>query len=123
MDMKIYRAGSRPAVAGPDNLFTGSVRIDALFEATEPGRTSAVLVTFEPGARTAWHTHPLDPVRGRAEERNPRGRRRLLQLRQEALAWRHGHHRHEPYRRAGVAGRRRGELAGEGQRRAVPVCG
>ena len=59
MDMKIYRAGSRPAVAGPDNLFTGSVRIDALFEATEPGRTSAVLVTFEPGARTAWHTHPL----------------------------------------------------------------
>ena len=59
MDMTIYRVGSRPSVKGPDNIFTGNVRIDPLFESTPPARTSAALVTFEPGARSAWHTHPL----------------------------------------------------------------
>ena len=57
--MEIMRAGSRPSNKGPDDWFTGSVRIDPLFDAPEPGRVGSASVTFEPGARTAWHTHPL----------------------------------------------------------------
>jgi quercetin dioxygenase-like cupin family protein len=59
MQMRIYRNGSRPSAKGPSRYFTGDVRIDPLFEPAEPGRVSAALVTFEPGARSAWHTHPL----------------------------------------------------------------
>jgi len=55
----IKRSGSQPSVKGPAEWFTGDVRIDPLFSATEPSRVSAALVTFEPGARSAWHTHPL----------------------------------------------------------------
>ncbi len=55
----IRRAGSQPSVKGPDDYFTGTVRIDPLFPAVEPSRVSGGLVTFEPGARSAWHTHPL----------------------------------------------------------------
>ena len=58
-DAQIARAGSRPSQKGPAQTFTGQVRIDPLFDAQSPGRTGAALVTFEPGARTAWHTHPL----------------------------------------------------------------
>ena len=57
--MEITRAGSRPSVKGPADWFTGSVRIDPLFDAHAPARAAAAAVTFEPGARTAWHTHPL----------------------------------------------------------------
>lgn len=57
--MQITRSGSQPSRKGPEEWFTGSVRIDPLFQAPEPERTSAGHVTFEPGARTAWHTHPL----------------------------------------------------------------
>jgi quercetin dioxygenase-like cupin family protein len=57
--MEIKRNGSRPSAKGPADWFTGTVRIDPLFDAVEPGRTGAASVTFEPGARTAWHTHPL----------------------------------------------------------------
>jgi len=57
--MDIKRNGSQPSVKGPAEWFTGTVRIDPLFEAQEPSRTGAAYVTFEPGARTAWHTHPL----------------------------------------------------------------
>src|SRR3954453_12544579 len=57
--MELKRSGSQPSGKGPDDWFTGTVRIDPLFAATEPSRVSAALVTFEPGARTAWHTHPL----------------------------------------------------------------
>ena len=57
--MEIRRAGSRPSGKGPSDYFTGTVRIDPLNQAVEPGRTGCALVTFEPGARTAWHTHPL----------------------------------------------------------------
>ena len=57
--MNIQRVGSRPSVEGPSDWFTGRVRIDFLFDAEEPGRTGGALVTFEPGARTAWHTRPL----------------------------------------------------------------
>ena len=56
--MKIIRSGTNPSAPGPDDYFTGTVRIDPLFAAEEPGRASGAHVTFEPGARTAWHTHP-----------------------------------------------------------------
>ena len=57
--MDIKRSGSQPSAKGSDQYFTGTVRIDPLFDAHEPARTSGASVTFEPGARTAWHTHPL----------------------------------------------------------------
>ena len=57
--MKIIRSGSLPSVQGPEAWFTGCVRIDAPFQATEPAKVGGATVTFEPGARTAWHTHPL----------------------------------------------------------------
>ena len=57
--MEIKRSGSQPSVKGPGDWFTGTVRIDPLFPATDPARAAGNSVTFEPGARTAWHTHPL----------------------------------------------------------------
>ena len=57
--MNIIRAGSQPSAKGPAAYFTGTVRIDPLSEPTAPSRTACAYVTFEPGARTAWHTHPL----------------------------------------------------------------
>ncbi|TIL75544.1 MAG: cupin domain-containing protein [Mesorhizobium sp.] len=57
--MKITRVGSQPSGPGPADYFTGAVRIDPLFQAPEPARVGGASVTFEPGARTAWHTHPL----------------------------------------------------------------
>jgi quercetin dioxygenase-like cupin family protein len=57
--MDIKRNGTRPSGKGPADYFTGSVRVDPLFEANDPARVRGAKVTFEPGARTAWHTHPL----------------------------------------------------------------
>jgi quercetin dioxygenase-like cupin family protein len=57
--MDITRNGSRPSSKGPAEWFTGTVRIDPLFDAPAPARAGGASVTFEPGARTAWHTHPL----------------------------------------------------------------
>ena len=57
--MEINRVGSRPSSRGPAEWFTGAVRIDPLFQAHDPARAVGASVTFEPGARTAWHTHPL----------------------------------------------------------------
>jgi quercetin dioxygenase-like cupin family protein len=57
--MQIKRNGSQPSGKGTEEYFTGSVRIDPLFDAEEPARVFGASVTFEPGARTAWHTHPL----------------------------------------------------------------
>lgn len=57
--MELIRAGSQPSVKGPEEWFTGTVRIDPLNFPPEPARVSVASVTFEPGARTAWHTHPL----------------------------------------------------------------
>jgi quercetin dioxygenase-like cupin family protein len=57
--MEIKRVGSRASTKGPEDWFTGTVRVDPLFEAEAPGRVVGAHVTFEPGARTAWHTHPL----------------------------------------------------------------
>jgi len=57
--MDIKRSGSQPSGKGPAEYFTGTVRVDPLFEAADPARVVGASVTFEPGARTAWHTHPL----------------------------------------------------------------
>ena len=57
--MEISRSGSQPSGKGPTEYFTGSVRVDPLFRAPDPARVVGASVTFEPGARTAWHTHPL----------------------------------------------------------------
>ena len=57
--MNIQRVGTQPSTIGPADWFTGSVRIDTLFQAPDPAFVQGASVTFEPGARTAWHTHPL----------------------------------------------------------------
>ena len=57
--MEIRRSGSQASNKGSADYFTGSVRIDPLFQASQPARAVSACVTFEPGARTAWHTHPL----------------------------------------------------------------
>ena len=57
--MRISRSGSKPSAKGPSDYFTWTVRIDAPFSAEDPARIGGATVTFEPGARTAWHTHPL----------------------------------------------------------------
>jgi quercetin dioxygenase-like cupin family protein len=58
-EMEINRVGSQPSAKGPADWFTGTVRIDPLFQPKAPARAAGASVTFEPGARTAWHTHPL----------------------------------------------------------------
>jgi len=60
--IRITRTGSLPSTRGPAEHFTGSVRVDPLFAATAPSRMTGGLVTFEPGARSAWHTHPVGQV-------------------------------------------------------------
>ena len=60
--MEIKRSGSQPSAKGPAEWFTGTVRIDPLFAANAPARSAGNAVTFEPTARTAWHTHPLGQV-------------------------------------------------------------
>lgn len=71
--MKITRAGTTPSAKGAADSFTGTVRVDALFSAEPPGRAIGATVTFEPGARTTWHTHPAGQAliviagRGRAQ--------------------------------------------------------
>jgi quercetin dioxygenase-like cupin family protein len=57
--MEIKKSGSQPSGKGPADYFTGTVRVDPLFQAPDPARVRGASVTFEPGARTAWHTHPL----------------------------------------------------------------
>lgn len=57
--MDIKRIGSTPSAKGPAEYFTGTVRIDHLFQPPDPARVAGASVTFEPGARTAWHTHPF----------------------------------------------------------------
>jgi quercetin dioxygenase-like cupin family protein len=60
--MELRRNGSQPSAKGPAECFTGNVRVDPLFEAPEPARARGACVTFEPGARSAWHTHPLGQI-------------------------------------------------------------
>jgi quercetin dioxygenase-like cupin family protein len=60
--MQTQRSGTKPSGKGPPDYFTGTVRIDPLFSPPDPARVSGALVTFEPDARTAWHTHPLGQI-------------------------------------------------------------
>jgi len=60
--INITRSGSQPSAKGQAEYFTGTVRIEPLFKANDPSRTSVSLVTFDPGARTAWHTHPFGQI-------------------------------------------------------------
>lgn len=60
--VEIKRNGSQPSTLGPETFFTGRVRIDPLFSAPAPARVACASVTFEPGARSAWHTHPLGQI-------------------------------------------------------------
>jgi quercetin dioxygenase-like cupin family protein len=60
--MEIKRSGSQPSAKGPADWFAGAVRIDPLFAANAPARAAGAAVTFEPGARTAWHAHPLGQI-------------------------------------------------------------
>ncbi len=60
--MDIKRSGAEPSRQGPAEYFTGTVRIDLIFDAPDPARVRSARVTFEPGARTAWHRHPLGQV-------------------------------------------------------------
>lgn len=59
LSMEIIQNGSQPFAKGPEDYFTGNVRVDFIFKPTEPARTVSASVTFEPSARTAWHVHPL----------------------------------------------------------------
>ena len=129
--MKITRSNAQPSRKGPAENFTGSVRVDTPFRATEPARAGGAFVTFEPGARTAWHTHPLGQTlivtmgcgwvqsRRRAEGRDTAGRRGVVSARRQTLAWRHGNSGNDPHRHFRSARRQDGRLDGEGERRAV----
>ena len=111
--IRITRSGSQPPRPGPADNFTGSVRVDSSFQANAPARMYGARVAFEPGARTAWHTHPLGQISdrdnghrpgaalGRSCRRNPAGGRGLDSARSEALARGRaeqfdGAHRHQP---------------------------
>ena len=128
--MDIKRTGSQPSTKGPADWFTGAVRIDPLFQraAQRGGRRG---VTFEPGARTAWHTHPLGQTlivtaglrpgaaRGRPDRGDPARRRRLVFRPARSTGTAPAHHRHDAHRHPGSARRQGGRVDGEGQRRAI----
>jgi hypothetical protein len=128
--MEIKRSGTQPSGKGPADYFTGAVRVDPLFEATDPARMRRAHVTFEPGARTAWHTHPLGqtlivtsalagcsaraaPSRKFAPVTSCGSRRR------EALARRAFRNGDDAYRHPRSAKRQAGRLDGACDRRAV----
>ena len=108
--MQITRSGSQPSRIGPPENFTGAVRVDSPFRGTNPARVGGAFVTFEPGARTAWHTHPLGQTlivvsgcgwvqrEGDPKEEVRPGDVVWIPRRREALARRHGHHRNDPHR-------------------------
>jgi hypothetical protein len=120
--MEVKKSGSQPSQKGPEEYFTGSVRVDPLSQAPEPARVSCVLVTFEPGARSAWHWHPLGQTLvvtqgcGWAEGRDTRRGRRLVPSQREALARRDSDDRGVAHRHPGGARRQGGRVDGEGQR-------
>ena len=130
--MEIKRNGSQPSGKGPADWFAGTVRIDPLFQANAPARASAASVTFEPGARTAWHTHPLGQTLivtagcGWAQrEGGPIEEIRPGDVVRFAPGEKHWHgaatdHRHDAYRHSGTVRWEGRRLDGEGQRRAIP---
>ena len=105
----ILRNGSQPSIKGPDAWFTGTVRIDPLFPAHTPARASSAYVTFEPGSRTAWHTHPLGQalvitagvgrvqVQGGADSGGPPWRYGLVPSIRQTLARSRSRRCHDPY--------------------------
>jgi hypothetical protein len=128
--MEIKRSGSQPSGKGPAEYFTGSVRVDPLFQAADPARVAGAHVTFEPGARTAWHTHPLGQTLivtsgrgwvqvwgGRVEESS--GRRHLVSAGRKTLAWRDAGDGDDAYCHSGAARRQGRRLDGKSQRRTV----
>jgi len=129
--MEIKRNGSQPSGKGPAEWFTGAVRIDPLFKAPDPARVSGASVTFEPGARTAWHTHPLGQTlivisgTGRVQRsggpyrRHWAGRRRVVCTRREALARRLAHDGNDPHSHCGGAQWQGRRLDGARQRRTI----
>ena len=130
--MDIKRSGTQPSRKGPADWFTGAVRIDPLFDAPDPGRVGGASVTFEPGAPTAWHTHPLGRTLiatagcgwarrwGRPGRNDPPRRRRLVPARRQALAWRNGDDRDDAHRHPREARRQGSRLDGTGHGRPVP---
>lgn len=133
--MEVKRGGSQPSQKGPEEYFTGSVRIDPLSQTPEPARVSCALVTFEPGARSAWHWHPLGQTlvvtHGCGWVQSEGGPK--VELRpgdvvwcppeRAALARRHVNDGDVAHRHPGGARRQGGRVDGEGQRRAVPSAG
>jgi quercetin dioxygenase-like cupin family protein len=113
--MEIKKVSSQSSGRGPAEWFTGTVRIDPLFQAPDPAPVQDASVTFEPGARTAWHTHPLGQTLvltagcGRAQrgggpiEGIRPGDPGLVFARREALAWGRADHGHDAYRHSGKA--------------------
>ena len=129
--MDIKRAGSQPSGKGPAEWFTGTVRIDPLFSPPDPARVAGALVTFEPGARTAWHTHPLGQTLivtagcGRVQrEGGP-----VEEIRPGDVVWFPPGEKHwhgaapttamTPHRHPGEARRQGGGVAGAGERGAI----
>jgi quercetin dioxygenase-like cupin family protein len=125
--MEIKRRGSQPSTKGPADWFTGTVRIDPLFQAPDPARVACASVTFEPGARTAWHTHPLGQILiitsglgwaqrwgGPIEEIRP-GDVVWFAPGGEALARRDADDRDDAHLHCGTAGRQERGLDGKGQ--------
>ena len=130
--MNIKRAGSQPSAKGPEDWFTGTVRVDSLFEAPDPARVRGASVTFEPGARTAWHTHPLGQtlvvtsgvgrvqrLGGPLEEIRP-GDVGLVRAGRKALAWRKSDGRNDTHRHPGSPERQGCRMDGKGQRGRLP---
>ena len=129
--MDIKRSGSQPSGKGPEEWFTGAVRVDPLLSPPDPARVAGALVTFEPGARTAWHTHPLGQTLivmtgcGRVQhEGGPIEEIRPGDVVSFAPGEKHWHGAAPTtamrYRHPGKARRQSGRLDGEGERRAVP---
>src|ERR1700683_2684280 len=102
--MQIKRVGTQPSGKGPEDWFTGTVRIDPLFTTEAPARGAGASVTFEPGARTAWHTHPLG----------------LFLTRRTPLARCDSYHRYDPYSHTGKRRRKSRRLDGKSDRRPIP---
>ena len=130
--MEIKRVGTQPSAKGPSEWFTGTVRIDPLFQAPDPALVQGASLTFEPGARTAWHTHPLGQTLivtagcGWAQrEGGP-----IEEIRPGDVVWfspgeKHWHgaqagHGHDAHRHSGKARREGCRRDGTGQRRTIP---
>ncbi len=129
--MEIKRIGSQPSNKGPADWFTGTVRIDPLFQAHAPARAVGASVTFEPGARTAWHTHPLGQTlivtagcgwtqcEGGPDRRDSSRRCGVVSAGRKTLARCHAHDGDDARRHSGSAGRQSRGMDGEGYGRTI----